>query len=277
MHTHVLTQPNYPHTAAFSEIANVLQHSLADLDLTNTLPDIQIIFGANAFPHHDDIKPDDIIFNCEQQNSGWFTAHYLQRLRAHRVLDFEAQRVTWLRNNAIDAYHLPLGYHDAWTIKKQPPLPDAGRDIDILFYGSPTSHRHPILQRLHMQFPKFHCVFSVYGEARDSLIRRARVVLNLHANHDNTFEIIRVAPLLASDVLVISECRQDEHLPYGVVGFPHSPGAVAAMLQTLLGVTPEVRAELAAQCAVAFRHTSMTDNLLATLHQMAILPVYATE
>ncbi len=50
-------------------------------------------------------------------------------------------------------------------------------------------------------------VFGVYGAARDTLIARAKVVLNLHFYEASIFEIVRVSYLLANRKAVVAECH----------------------------------------------------------------------
>jgi hypothetical protein len=55
-------------------------------------------------------------------------------------------------------------------------------------------------------------VFNRYGEERDALIARAKIVLNLHYFDAQVFEIVRVSYLLANRKCVVSETGRDTAL-----------------------------------------------------------------
>ena len=88
------------------------------------------------------------------------------------------------------------------------------RDIDILAYMSPSPRRVEILE----QFEKnpdinFKHVQSVYGDERDDLIKRAKLVVNLHNNDNRIFEMVRVTHLIQNEVPVLSEVNPDTDFP----------------------------------------------------------------
>ena len=80
------------------------------------------------------------------------------------------------------------------------------KDIDVLFYGCMNERRSNIFYKL-SQNPNINVVFkdNSFGQERDQLIARAKIVLNIHFYESKTFEIIRVSHLLANDICVISE------------------------------------------------------------------------
>jgi hypothetical protein len=48
-------------------------------------------------------------------------------------------------------------------------------------------------------------LFGVYGEQRDAIIARSKLVLNIHYYPAKIFEIVRISWLLANAVCVVSE------------------------------------------------------------------------
>lgn len=54
---------------------------------------------------------------------------------------------------------------------------------------------------------------SIYGEERDALIARSRVVLNLHQYDIHIFEQVRVNYLLINGKAVVSEVADDTEIP----------------------------------------------------------------
>jgi hypothetical protein len=81
------------------------------------------------------------------------------------------------------------------------------QDIDVLFYGSVNERRARVIVELRNRGLNAQAVFGVYGAPRDSLIARAKVVLNLHYYDTSIFEIVRVSYLLANRKAVVSECH----------------------------------------------------------------------
>jgi hypothetical protein len=49
----------------------------------------------------------------------------------------------------------------------------------------------------------------VYGQARDALVARARIQLNVHYYEAKVFEVVRVSYLLANGRFVVSETGAD--------------------------------------------------------------------
>ena len=116
----------------------------------------------------------------------------LQVYRTWRVWDYTAANVDALRQFGITARHVPLGTgallndtighqhlhdeHSSWA----PP-------IDVLFYGTLTPRRAEVLQELRSELAPHGFVVAhlsaglngLFGAALDSLLQRAKVVLNV--------------------------------------------------------------------------------------------------
>ena len=125
-----------------------------------------------------------------------------------------------------------IGYMPSLT--RIPSAP--AKDIDVLFIGSVNPRRGQLLKQLQMQGVAVHVVFNLYGEERDALIARAKIVLNVHFYPAKLFEIVRVSYLLANKVCVVSETGQDgevETLFLGGVAFASYNGLVSACLTLL--------------------------------------------
>lgn len=84
---------------------------------------------------------------------------------------------------------------------------------------SPSPRREHIMQQF-ANNPKinFVAVQSTYGDERDELIKRAKLVINLH-NHDNQiFEMVRVSHLIQNKIPVLCEQNPDTDFPDYMVG-----------------------------------------------------------
>jgi len=89
------------------------------------------------------------------------------------------------------------------------PKPEIERDIDALFVGNLTERRRSILQDL-KRMGLCVVVTKAYGSAMNSLFQRAKVVLNIHAEHFADTET-RVFEVLGSGALLLSERLSEEN------------------------------------------------------------------
>jgi hypothetical protein len=87
--------------------------------------------------------------------------------------------------------------------------PAAEQDIDVLFYGSMGSRRAQVIEALRARGLRVTAVFGVYGEQRDALIARSRVVLNLHHYAAKILEVVRVFYLMTNAKAVVCEYGPD--------------------------------------------------------------------
>lgn len=84
------------------------------------------------------------------------------------------------------------------------------QDIEVLLYGIPSEERLRIFYAV--AAPGIACVFAcgLYGEDRDGLVSRSKLVLNASAyTTSRIFEIARVSYLLANAKAVITDLRPD--------------------------------------------------------------------
>ncbi len=72
-----------------------------------------------------------------------------------------------------------------------------------------NDRRALVLEQLKSRNVRVENAFGVYGEDRDALIARARLVLNVHFYESKIFEIVRVSYLLANGACVVSENGSD--------------------------------------------------------------------
>jgi hypothetical protein len=152
------------------------------------------------------IPPGSIIYNFEQisDQSPWLGPVYRSLLSRFTVWDYSRRNLTTIGSIA-DRRHLhlvPIGYVPELT--QIPPSPT--EDIDVLFYGAVNQRRYAILLALQHAGLRVRAETSIRDHARDALISRAKVVLNLHFYPSAIFEIVRVSYLLANRKAVVGEC-----------------------------------------------------------------------
>lgn len=259
----IVSPPGYAHAAAFQEVGETLLHALRALGHDAVLgPDAPpgrqaIVLGSNLLPAHPLRLPDDaILYNLEQiePGSGWLTPELLALFRRYQVWDYSARNADRYAELGLPRPRVvPVGWVPELT--RIPPAP--AEDLDVLFYGSINPRRQAVLDALRAAGLRVEHVFGVYGAARDRLIARAKVVLNVHFYEAKVFEVVRVSYLLANRRCVVSERGADpaeERDLEAAVAFAPYDGLVAACLR--LARDP---AERARRAALGFELVSRRD------------------
>lgn len=239
----IVAKPGWEHAGMYRELAETLALGLqglrhrADVALNTIEPSAtNIILHAHELSVEQQRRlPDDtVIFNLEQVDTTLFD--WAPRLRPlllkYEVWDYSRQNVERLKPLVPRIYHLPIGTEPAMTRIERP----AVQDIDVLFYGAPSARRNAIIDELKAKRVNAHFAFGVYGEARDALIARSKIVLNLHHTDAQVFEIVRVSYLLANKKAVVSELSADSDiepdLADAIVGVPY--GQIVEACRALL-------------------------------------------
>ncbi len=212
----IVQPPGYMHSAAFREVGEMLLHGLRRLGHDAILSSEAshrarrpIVLGSNLLPTHPLPLPDDaILYNLEQIDLGstWLSPQMLEILRRHEVWEYSARNAARYAELGLARPRLvPIGHVPELTR-----IPKAGEeDVDVLFYGSLNERRRVILDALRARGLRVEAIFGVYGDARDRLIARSKIVLNVHFYGAKVFEIVRVSYLLANRRCVVSERGAD--------------------------------------------------------------------
>ncbi|WP_304186820.1 hypothetical protein [Phenylobacterium aquaticum] len=214
----IVTPAGYTHSRGFEEVAAGLSEAFADLGfdapVVTRLDQIAgraVVLGANLLAGHPGVRPPGLVlYNLEQVQAGsaWMTPQYLDLLRAYPVWDYSARNIAALAEQGIAATLCGIGY--APGLSRIAPAPD--QDVDVLFIGSMNARRRAALDDLAARGVRVKAAFDLYGAARDALIARARIVINIHYYEAQVFEIVRVSYLLANRVCVVSETGLDDEL-----------------------------------------------------------------
>ncbi len=173
-----------------------------------------IFFRAHllALPRVSEMPPGSIVYNFEQifDQSPWVGPVYRDLLSRVSVWDYSRRNLAAMAEFADPRrLHLvPLGYMP--QLARIPPAPV--EDIDVLFYGVINARRRAILMALREAGLRLHVETRIGGAARDELIARAKLVLNLHFYPTAIFEIVRVAYLLSNRKAVVGECGPETEI-----------------------------------------------------------------
>lgn len=263
--------PGYAHSDALLEAAEAVVYGARELGhdvvlRSDAVPDgrREIVLGWHLLAAGDDSTASDAIFyNLEQvtPDSLWLTPERLALLRTRRVWDYSASNVAKLAALGIAAAHVPLGYVPQWTRIER-----AAEDIEVLFYGSTNRRRLDAIDAIEALGTRVEVVTGVYGAERDALVARSKLVLNLHYYEAQTFEVVRVAYLLANRRCVVSERGLDAALeaPYADGVAFGTLDELPALCAKLLASRGERRA-LAERGFEAVRAMPMRESLRAVL------------
>ncbi|MEO5376816.1 MAG: tetratricopeptide repeat protein [Magnetococcus sp. DMHC-6] len=240
-----MSHPDYSHSAAFKEIIDTLFYGFQTLgchverrinSIDNTSKNI--IFCAHMLNKElmESLPEGNIIYNLEPLEStlfGEIMTNYRMMLTKQYVWDYSLHNLdilgTFIDKNKL--FHVPIGYVPELTRITPAPF----QDIDLLFYGSLNDRRLIILNGLREAGLAVYHAFNIYGTERDTLIARAKVVLNLHLETE-IFEIIRVSYLLANRKAVVSECNPgtkiDKNIQRAIMAVPRDQIVQACCLLT---------------------------------------------
>jgi len=213
----------YVHAQVFHEIEAAVYFALSHLgyDVTNSVNEFSkdrknIVFGMHHCPvdvvRHD-IPKDTIIYSLEQMKDSPECVRWCRKYRNLEVWDYSMRNAKVLEQAGVENIkHFKIGYVPEISYFQRN-VPQE-RDIDILAYMSPSPRRVKILE----QFEKnpdinFKHIQSVYGDERDELIKRSKLVINLHNNDNRIFEMVRVTHLIQNEVPVLSEVNPDTDFP----------------------------------------------------------------
>jgi hypothetical protein len=214
-----------------------------------------------------------VVFQAEALNSAQgliplFPA-YLDFVRAAaHVWDYSEANIRFLAGlGHTGVRHVPVGC--AGRLERI--VPAAVKDIDILFYGQPSDRRLRILEEMQGHGLRVQALWGVYGPARDQLIGRSKIVLNLHQFETSQLEQVRIAYLLNNHCFVVSEAADCNPYGEGVVFCPreHLADRCAAFLRP--GMEAE-RERIARAGYARLKAIPMTESLRAALEGFAFAP-----
>lgn len=162
-----------------------------------------------------------IAVQTEQMGSKWLTASCMAALRkAECVWDFSPLNVAKfighdMKNVCFVPIRIPLDiFVDSSAAYNFHFRQRHVQDIDVLFYGADSPRRRKMF-RLIEKIPGLGAVFRYYtlfGKEREDLIRRSKIVLNLHYWPESALEVHRIEYACARGKCIISEPSADRML-----------------------------------------------------------------
>ena len=185
----------------------VTPHEFFNLFLTPSLPPEQVRrLTRNLF-----------LLGTEQPESDWFHSNLVMAPHALAMLDINSLGVAGYRAHGLRCFHLPLGYH---PMLERSTSPAGERDLDLCLLASLTERRERFLadhadffaaHRCHLrlvplEFAKTEATRSyLSNEARNALLQRSKILLNVHYSKLRYFEWHRMLVGLANGCCIITE------------------------------------------------------------------------
>ena len=166
-------------------------HQIAEENILSMMPRGSIVYNLEQYSR---LAKDGI------ENDPRFSFAYT--VKNFEIWDYSEDNIAlWNKlGPAFPVSKVPIGY--APTLTRIPKADD--QDIDVLIYGSPSDNRVEIFRRLCSQGLRVVFLYGFYGDARDAMIARAKIVLNI-GQYDRTFEIVRVSYLMANRKAVVAD------------------------------------------------------------------------
>ena len=269
------------HKAIFEDVIIALQAAFKDLGIPCIRTENEFVDGAI------NVVIGSVMFVSEQVAAALkgkpYVLYQMEQLAADRghlpnfpgyvglmrdalcVWDYSLSNIEQLAQMGITRVaHVPAGFHSALEVLAH----DQPKDIEVLFYGALTPRREHIIRALRDRGVSAEALFGMYGDARNSIIARAKILLNLHAVEIDTLEEIRLSYLLANRCFVISELS--DHNPYGdgVVFRPYDQLVETCVHYLQAG--DEVRQEIANCGYQAIRKLDYTEFVRKAVQKLAM-------
>ena len=205
------------HESTFSEIAISLYNQLKksyNCELVNKIENnddtsLYILFGAHALVTSPPKKY--IVYQLEQtgiENQSCFSKEYIYILNnALYIFDYSIENKKYILSILKKELHhkyfiVTLGFYPSLINCPK----SKKKTIDVLFYGSKCPRREKIQKKLEDSNLKVEFFWnSVWGEERNALIGKSKIVLNAHYFEDAILEIPRITHCIANKVAVVSE------------------------------------------------------------------------
>jgi hypothetical protein len=216
---HIVPSKNLHGPNGYKEVIDTIQWGLQELGHAvtyglNTTSDTatNIIFGAQLMSMEalEKLPPETIVYNFEQ-GKGWKPEDIRPQIRTaaqrFHIWDYSAANAdVWKSLGAEKLKVVPVGFA---PILKRIPKPLA-QDIDVLIYGRSGQDRLEAFHFLAESGLTTVFVCGLYGNARDELIARSKLVLNINLyGKSKTFEIVRVSYLIANAKAVVADIDSD--------------------------------------------------------------------
>jgi len=155
---------------------------------------------------HSMLPKNFILYQVEQMNSNFFTLKYLKDLQKSNII-WEFSIRNKIKYDQIDLkkiFYQPMPFYYDPPVNDSTNSTDESNVYDVAFYGTTNERRVKILNNLSDKF-KTNVGYGKISKERDSIIRKSKIILNLHYYKDSSLEACRINEILQYDKIIISE------------------------------------------------------------------------
>jgi len=214
-----------PHTRfianAISErlLVHGIEAEISEGDVGVFERDFYVVLCAQMFKK---LPPPDrrVVFQLEQSvSSRWFTPEYIRVLdESLAVIEYSMENLKFLAEKGIKypkVHYIPIGAVKSFERFNEE------KEYDFIFYGDNISseRRKKFISELRKKYNVKVCS-NVFGEELYSIIRKSKVVINIHYYRGAILEMPRISESISLGVPVLSEGTRDQ------CEYPELEGAV---------------------------------------------------
>ncbi len=176
-------------------------------ELTQKVRDDNSIYILYAAYRANIIPKNYIVYQCEQFSSNWFTERYWNIMRgAKQVWEYSENGFkNYDQSFEGKLFHVPAGIVDG--------LRNERKDIPVLFYGALNDHRNDIINKLKERGINVVVESNSFNNEIINMLKRTRVVLNIHYYENGYLETFRINEALAHGCAVVSEKNDSCYYP----------------------------------------------------------------
>jgi predicted O-methyltransferase YrrM len=203
------------HASAFNEVIDSTSWALASLGhevnvTQNWLSEhgeTNLVFGCELAADFQRFPTSTILFNLEQpSHPNMAKVRKLAHDSRVIVWDYSMRAVQeWKDFGHERVCHVPIGYTPNLTR-----IPHHEPSLDVLFVGWLTPRRRALIDELQRYGLNVYASAACYGGGRDQLISKAKVILNVHHDGRDRFEIVRCSYAMANAKCVVTETSSDD-------------------------------------------------------------------
>lgn len=205
----------------FEFVINSLHEALTELNITHevvknyNLDDNDNIYLICTTHHNIQLPKRYISYNLEQLTTDktWEPIFFEKLSKAELILDFSLENINVLYKNNITAHFLPLGYSKNME-NNYNDNNNSDRIIDFTFLGAMNDIRNAKIDLLINTYEnkkdKLVISDSYWGDDLKKIYSKTKIGLNIHyCSGKKILEVVRIIPLIANKILVISEKSDD--------------------------------------------------------------------
>jgi len=219
---HIIPEPRIHTFHGFQEVIDTVAWGLEQLGhrVTRAVNSfardaVNIVFGAQMLPvkAQKELSPDTIVYNFDPLRNLTLRDHDVKPEVRHYAENFRIWDYSSANLEAWGALSprrgvrvVPVGFAPLLCRILKPGV----QDIEVLIYGTTGQERLQVFHELSHRGISAVYVCGLYGAARDELIARSKIVLNVnYCTYARIFEVVRVSYLLANRKAVVADETAD--------------------------------------------------------------------